>query len=45
MAIEINRLHAILLEQDRLDDLRRAVSDMEYQKQLMAEYGIGDELE
>lgn len=42
MANEINRLNSILLEQNRLDDLRRAVSDMNYQRQLMIEYGIGN---
>ena len=42
MANELNRLYSILLEQNRLDDLRRAVSDTNYQKQLMIEYGIGN---
>ena len=43
MANEINQLTSILLEQNRIDDLKRAVADAAYQKQLMAEYGIGDE--
>lgn len=38
---EINQLNAILLEENRIDDLKRAVHDMEYQKQLMVKYGIG----
>lgn len=36
-----NRLTSILLNENRIDDLRRAVNDIEYQKKLMAEYGIG----
>ncbi|MDE7478239.1 MAG: Rpn family recombination-promoting nuclease/putative transposase [Lachnospiraceae bacterium] len=42
MANELNKLTAILLEQNRLDDLKRAISDTNYQNQLMAEYGIGN---
>lgn len=42
---EVNRLNAILLEADRIEDLKRTVHDLEYQKQLMAEYGIGEENE
>lgn len=45
MANEINQLNSILLEQERMDDLRRAVADRDYQKQLMAEYGIGNQAE
>lgn len=45
MANEINQLNSILLEQGRMDDLRRAVTDRAYQKQLMAEYGIGNQSE
>lgn len=45
MANEINQLNSILLEQGRMDDLRLAVSDRNYQKQLMAEYGIGNRTE
>ena len=40
---KINQLNAILLEQNRIDDLKRAVADVSYQKQLMAEYGINYE--
>ncbi len=35
-----NALYARLLEDNRLDDLRRATKDMEYQSRLMAEYNI-----
>lgn len=44
MANEINQLNSILLEQNRLDDLRRAVADRDYQRQLMAKYGIDHSL-
>ena len=37
---EINRLTKCLLDDDRLDDLRRSVNDPAYQEQLMKEYGI-----
>ena len=42
---EINRLVAILLEDNRIDDLKRAVHDEEYQQQLMIEYGICEDCE
>lgn len=42
---EVNRLNAILLEANRIEDLKRTVHDLEYQKQLMAEYGIDEESE
>ena len=45
MANEINQLHSILLEQGQINELRRAVSDRDYQKQLMIEYGIGRQSE
>ncbi len=45
MAHELNQLYAILLEQDRIDDLKHAVTDTNYQQQLMSEYGIGAEEE
>jgi len=32
----------ILLEQNRIEDLKRAVSDQNYQDQLMEEYGIAE---
>ena len=41
MADEINQLNAILLKQNRMDDLRRTLTDQNYQRQLMAEFGIG----
>ena len=41
MADEINQLNAILLKQNRMDDLRRTLADRNYQRQLMAEFGIG----
>ena len=33
----LNKLHAILIESDRLDDLKRATQDRAYQEQLMLE--------
>ena len=36
----VNRLHEHLLDENRLNDLRRALKDPEYQEQLMKEYGI-----
>lgn len=41
MADEINQLNAILLKQNRMDDLRRTLADRNYQRQLMTEFGIG----
>lgn len=45
MANALNTLNSILLEQDRIDDLKRATADPDYQKQLLAEYGLYDEEE
>ncbi len=45
MANALNTLNLILLEQDRIDDLKRATADPDYQKQLLAEYGLYDEEE
>lgn len=42
---EINKLNSILLEENRIDDLKRAVHDIEYQKNLLIEYGICEENE
>ncbi len=42
---EANSLVAILLEENRIDDLKRAVHDEEYQQQLMIEYGICEDCE
>ena len=36
----INFLNKILLEEDRLDDLRRSIEDEEYQRKLCEEYHI-----
>ena len=36
---QINALHKQLLELGRLEDLKRAVEDKEYQKKLMKEFG------
>ena len=33
----LNKLYAILIESNRLDDLKRATGDKEYQEQLMLE--------
>ena len=45
MAHEINTLYAALLEQNRMDDLKRAITDTDYQRQLLSEYGISDDEE
>ena len=37
---QIDRLHRLLLEEKRYEDLERAVNDREYQRQLMQEYKI-----
>ena len=34
---KINKLHDILIEQNRLDDLKRAIRDKEFEKSLMKE--------
>ena len=39
-ADKVNRLHALLLEHNRLEDLRRAVGDAAFQKQLFREFGL-----
>lgn len=36
----VNRLISCLLEQDRIDDIKRAVEDRDYQKKLFMEMGI-----
>lgn len=36
----VNKLYARLLEDKRFEDLAKSVKDMEYQEQLMKEYGI-----
>ena len=40
MGNAINTLNSILLKQNRLDDLKRATADFDYQKQLLCEYGL-----
>ncbi len=37
---QINRLHSLLLQNKRYEDLERSTKDYEFQKQLMREYGI-----
>lgn len=41
----LNQLNAILLEQNRLDDLKRTLFDTAYQEQLLIEYGIHENQE
>ena len=36
----INRLHVLLLRDNRYDDLLRSANDREFQRQLMIHYGI-----
>ena len=38
---EINTLNLRLLDDNRLEDMQRAMVDIDYQKELMREYGIG----
>ena len=38
---EINTLNLRLLDDNRLEDMQRAMIDTDYQKELMREYGIG----
>ena len=38
---EINTLNLRLLDDNRLEDMQRAMVDTNYQKELMREYGIG----
>ena len=38
---EINTLNLCLLEDNRLEDMQRAMVDTDYQKELMREYDIG----
>ena len=40
MANAINTLNSLLLKQNRLDDLKRATADFEYQRQLLCEYDL-----
>ena len=43
MAYEINTLYATLLKQNRMEDLKRAIADPDYQRQLLIAYGISSE--
>ena len=43
MAAAINTLNSILLEQNRIEDLRRTATDQDYQRQLLSEYGLYDD--
>lgn len=45
MANAINTLNSILLEQNRIEDLKRAISDRNYQQQLLSQYGLYDQEE
>ena len=36
----INKLNSILVEQDRMEDLKRAAKDQAYQEQLIKELGL-----
>ena len=38
---EINTLNLHLLEDNRMEDMQRAMVDTDYQKELMKEYSIG----
>ena len=40
MAERLNKLNELLLEKNRLDDLRRTLKDADFQKQLLEEFGI-----
>lgn len=40
MATAVNTLNSILLEQNRIEDLKRTVSDRNYQRQLLSAYGL-----
>lgn len=37
---EVNKLNSRLIEEDRLEDLKRSVKDVKYQEKLMKEYGL-----
>lgn len=37
---QINRLNALLIQDERYSDLQKSVKDIDFQKQLMSEYGI-----
>ena len=37
---EINTLHHCLLADNRMEDIKKAIMDTDYQKELLREYGI-----
>ena len=39
---KINSLYHCLLEDNRMEDIQKAIMDTEYQKELLCEYGIGE---
>ena len=39
-AVQINKLTSILLEEGRIDDVKRASGDRNYQKKLLKEFGL-----
>ena len=39
-AVQINKLTSILLEEGRIDDVKRASEDRNYQKKLLKEFGL-----
>ena len=42
-AKRINQLYKILLETDRIEDMKIAMDDEEYQKQLLVEFNLLDD--
>ena len=42
---EINTLYHCLLADNRMEDIQKAIIDTDYQKELLREYGIGEEEE
>ena len=40
----INQLNNLLLRDDRIEDLKKAASDIAYQKQLIREYHLDDRI-
>ena len=42
---EINTLYHCLLADNRMEDIQKAIIDTEYQKELLQEYGIGEQEE
>ena len=42
---EINALYQCLLADNRMEDIQKAIMDTDYQKELLQEYGIGEQEE